>query len=330
MEASSRQTEQDAGEPGAMDKKVVLITGCSSGIGLSLAVRLASDPDKTFKVYATMRNLAKKERLLDCVKGLHRDTLDILQMDVTEQKSILDARERVVEKRVDILVCNAGVGLMGPLEAQSLDSMRQILEVNLLGTVQTIQAFLPGMKARGRGRILVTGSTGGLHGETDRWFRRRVQSCALKQTAVLSGLPFNEVYCASKFAIEGTCESLAVLLQHFNIQVSLIECGPVNTDFLVNLQKAELGDEALQEVDAQTLSLYEKYLQHCSTVFQNAAQDTEDIVKVFLDAITSPSPSFRYFTSGDMPPLAKLKVTDPGGLQYIDAMSSIVFTEQAQ
>ncbi|XP_029945917.1 17-beta-hydroxysteroid dehydrogenase type 1 isoform X2 [Salarias fasciatus] len=303
----SRQTEQDAGEPGAMDKKVVLITGCSSGIGLSLAVRLASDPDKTFKVYATMRNLAKKERLLDCVKGLHRDTLDILQMDVTEQKSILDARERVVEKRVDILVCNAGVGLMGPLEAQSLDSMRQILEVNLLGTVQTIQAFLPGMKARGRGRILVTGSTGGLH-----------------------GLPFNEVYCASKFAIEGTCESLAVLLQHFNIQVSLIECGPVNTDFLVNLQKAELGDEALQEVDAQTLSLYEKYLQHCSTVFQNAAQDTEDIVKVFLDAITSPSPSFRYFTSGDMPPLAKLKVTDPGGLQYIDAMSSIVFTEQAQ
>lgn len=131
-----------------MDKKVVLITGCSSGIGLSLAVRLASNPDKTFKgtadqswsflvclclfkkmhwvrmymilwiqcvflthsnkcyfclVYATMRNLAKKERLLESVKGLHRDTLDILQMDVTGWQSILDARDRVVEKRVDIL-----------------------------------------------------------------------------------------------------------------------------------------------------------------------------------------------------------------------------------
>uniref|UniRef100_M4A3U5 Estradiol 17-beta-dehydrogenase n=1 Tax=Xiphophorus maculatus TaxID=8083 RepID=M4A3U5_XIPMA len=278
-----------------MEKKVVLITGCSSGIGLSLAVRLASDTSKVFK-YATMRNLAKKERLLDCVKGLHQDTLEILQMDVTDRQSILTARDKVVEKRVDIL-CNAGVGLMGPLEVQSLDSMRHVLEVNLLGTIQTMQVFLSGMKAQGQGRILVTGSTGGLH------------------------LPFNEVYCASKFAIEGACESLAVLLQHFNI-LSLIECGPVNSDFLINLQKAELGDSSLQQVDGRTLSLYEKYLQHCSTVFQNAAQDTEDIV--FLDAIHSASPAFRYFTNSVMPPLTKLKVTEPDGMEYIKAMSKII------
>lgn len=131
---------------------------------------------------------------MECMKGLHRDTLDILQMDVTDRQSILDARDGLVEKRIDILgtyrcqcvlisiggcdlsvsvclsrlltVCNAGVGLMGPLEVQSLDSMRHILEVNLLGTIQTIQAFLPKMKAQNQGRILVTGSTGGLHGET--------------------------------------------------------------------------------------------------------------------------------------------------------------------
>lgn len=66
------------------------------------------------------------------------------------------------------LVCNAGVGLMGPLELQSLDSMRHILEVNLFGTIQTIQAFLSEMKAQGQGHILVTGSTGGLHGETNK------------------------------------------------------------------------------------------------------------------------------------------------------------------
>lgn len=54
-------------------------------------------------VYATMRNLAKKERLLESVKGLHKDTLDILQMDVTSMQSILDAKDRVAEKRVDIL-----------------------------------------------------------------------------------------------------------------------------------------------------------------------------------------------------------------------------------
>lgn len=62
--------------------------------------------------------------------------------------------------------------------------------------------------------------------------------------------------------------------------MSLIECGPVNTNFLVNLEKAELGDAPLRLVDPLTVNLYEKYLQHCSFVFQNAAQDTEDIVKV--------------------------------------------------
>ncbi|XP_023868929.1 estradiol 17-beta-dehydrogenase 1-like [Salvelinus sp. IW2-2015] len=286
-----------------MEQTVVLITGCSSGIGLSLAVRLASDPAKMYKVYATMRNLAKKERLLDCVKGLHKDTLDILQMDITDQRSILDARDRVREKRVNILVCNAGVGLMGPLEAQSLATMRQILEVNLLGTISTIQAFLPGMKAQGHGRILVTGSIGGLQ-----------------------GLPFNEVYCASKFAVEGACESLAILLQHFNIHVSLIECGPVNTDFLDNLQRAEPGDSSLQQVDAHTRSLYDTYLQHCGMVFQNAAQDTEDIVKVFLDAIQSSNPAFRYYTNNALIPLSSPKISALDGSQYIRNMSKIIFS----
>ncbi|XP_020340270.2 estradiol 17-beta-dehydrogenase 1 isoform X3 [Oncorhynchus kisutch] len=286
-----------------MEQTVVLITGCSSGIGLSLAVRLASDPAKIYKVYATMRNLAKKERLLDCVKDLHKDTLDILQMDITDQRSILDARDRVREKRVNILVCNAGVGLMGPLEAQSLATMRQILEVNLLGTISTIQAFLPGMKAQGHGRILVTGSIGGLQ-----------------------GLPFNEVYCASKFAVEGACESLAILLQHFNIHVSLIECGPVNTDFLDNLQRAEPGDSSLQQVDAHTRSLYDTYLQHCGMVFQNAAQDTEDIVKVFLDAIQSTNPAFRYYTNNALIPLSSPKISALDGSQYIRNMSKIIFS----
>ncbi|KAG9342963.1 hypothetical protein JZ751_015179 [Albula glossodonta] len=88
----------------AMEQVVVLITGCSSGIGLSLAVHLASDPSKTYKVYATMRNLAKKERLLEHVKGFHKDTLDILQMDVTDLQSIQDTRRKISEERVDILV----------------------------------------------------------------------------------------------------------------------------------------------------------------------------------------------------------------------------------
>ncbi|CAL8285519.1 unnamed protein product [Boreogadus saida] len=162
------------------------------------------------------------------------------------------------------------------------------------------------MKARCKGHILVTGSIGGLH-----------------------GLPFNEVYCASKFAIEGACESLAIILQHFNIHMSLIECGPVNTDFLDNQEKAELGDASLGQVDASTLGLYGQYLHHCTTMFQNAAQDTEDIVKVFLGAIQASRPSFRYYTSGAMPPLVRLKTSFPEGCRFIRAISQLIFPTEA-
>ncbi|KAJ8251239.1 hypothetical protein GJAV_G00218840 [Gymnothorax javanicus] len=271
--------------------------------GLSLAVHLASDPGKSYKVYASMRNLAKKERLLESVKGCHKDTLDIIQMDVTDQQSIRDAKEKIRENRVDILVCNAGVGLMGPLETLSQDLMMQILDVNLLGTIRTIQAFLPGMKTRRSGHVLVTGSIGGLQ-----------------------GLPFNEVYCASKFAVEGVCESLAILLQHFNIHVSLIESGPMNTHFLSNLRRSEPGDAVLQQVDPLTRDLYDAFLQHCSTVFQSAAQDAQDIVQVFLEAIKSSSPSLRYYTNSALLPFTSLNLAKHDGSQYIRAMSALIFS----
>ncbi|KAA0705822.1 Estradiol 17-beta-dehydrogenase 1 [Triplophysa tibetana] len=285
-----------------MEPKVVLITGCSSGIGLSLAVNLASNPSKEYKVYATMRNLDKKQRLLETVRGLHKDTMVILQMDVTDHQSILDAKSKVTEDRIDILVCNAGVGLMGPLETHSIDTIRGVLEVNLLGTIRTIQTFLPDMKTRRHGRILVTGSMGGLQ-----------------------GLPFNDVYCASKFAVEGACESLAILLQHFNIHVSLIECGPVNTDFYMNLKRTELSDDQL-EMDAYTRSLYKEYLKHCQSVFQNAAQDTDDIIQVYLEAIQAQTPLLRYYTNTALLPMSNLKLSSLDGSQYIKAMSKLIFS----
>lgn len=79
--------------------------------------------------------------------------------------------------------------------------------------------------------------------------------------------------------------------------VSLIECGPVNTDFLANLQKAEVED-VCEKLDQQTLGLYERYLQHCNAVFQNSAQDTEDIVKVCGFANGTLMESFWVFGRG--------------------------------
>ncbi|KAJ8786873.1 hypothetical protein J1605_023305 [Eschrichtius robustus] len=176
-----------------MDRTVVLITGCSSGIGLHLALRLASDPSQSFKVYATLRDLTTQGPLWEATRsrGCPPGSLEMLQLDVRDADSIAAARARVTEGRVDVL----GRGLVGPLEAHEEGTVGSVLDVNLTGTVRMLQAFLPDMKRRRSGRILVTGSVGGL-----------------------MALPFNAVYCASKFAIEGLCESLAILLQPFGVQ----------------------------------------------------------------------------------------------------------------
>ncbi|NWX20089.1 DHB1 dehydrogenase, partial [Aegotheles bennettii] len=202
--------------PLPMERTRVLITGCSSGIGLGLAARLAADPARRFKVFATMRDLAKGERLRQRLGGCGPDTLEVLQLDVTDPSSVAAAAQRVQGQWLDVLVCNAGVGLMGPLETCSDQAMRTIFDVNLFGVIRTIQAFLPAMKRRRAGRIIISSSIGGLQ-----------------------GLPFNAVYCASKFAVEGLCESLAIVLQPFNIHLTLVECGPVNTSFLTNLQRPD-------------------------------------------------------------------------------------------
>ncbi|KFO72135.1 Estradiol 17-beta-dehydrogenase 1, partial [Cuculus canorus] len=122
-------------------------------------------------------------------------TLEVLQLDVTDPRSLEAAVQQLQgQQQLDVLVCNAGVGLMGPLETCSDQAMKTVFDVNLFGTIRTIQAFLPAMKRRRAGRIIVSSSIG-----------------------PAQGLPFNAVYCASKFAVEGLCESLAIVLQPFNI-----------------------------------------------------------------------------------------------------------------
>ncbi|KAM7068821.1 17-beta-hydroxysteroid dehydrogenase type 1 [Molossus nigricans] len=288
-----------------MDRTVVLITGCSSGIGLHLALRLASDPSQSFKVYATLRDLSTQGPLWEAAgsQGCPPGSLETLQLDVQDADSVAAARARVTEGRVDVLVCNAGRGLHGPLEMHSADAVGSVLDVNLVGMVQMLQAFLPDMKRRRSGRILVTGSMGGL-----------------------MGLPFNAVYCASKFAVEGLCESLAVLLPPFGIHVSLIECGPVRTAFQEKVQGG-LG-AVLDSADAQTRDLFSQYQHHFEQVFREAAQDPEEVTEVFLTALRAPQPALRYFTSERILPLVRLRLADPSGRSYVAAMHRTVFSDK--
>ncbi|NXG53370.1 DHB1 dehydrogenase, partial [Psilopogon haemacephalus] len=227
-----------------MERTTVLITGCSSGIGLGLAARLAADAAGRFKVFATMRDLAKAEQLLERCGGCCPDVLELLQLDVTDPRSLAAAAQRLQGQQLDVLaVCNAGVGLMGPLETCSDQAMKTLFEVNLFGAIRTIRTFLPAMKRRGAGRIIVSSSIGGLQGEAPgslgmgSWGRAPTLTVQLCNSA--PGLPFNAVYCASKFAVEGLCESLAIVLRPFNIHLTLVECGPVNSSFTANLLRPD-------------------------------------------------------------------------------------------
>ena len=162
---------------------ILLITGTSSGIGLSTAMSAAA---AGFTVVATMRDTAKSVQL----KAAANDagvTVDIQPLDVTDQASIEACFTHIQSTygRLDAVLNNAGSGHVGTTEVDSLDAVRDVMEVNFFGVVAVTRAAMP-MLRESRGRLATVSSVGGVIGQ-----------------------PFNEAYCAAKFAVEGYLESLA-------------------------------------------------------------------------------------------------------------------------
>jgi NAD(P)-dependent dehydrogenase (short-subunit alcohol dehydrogenase family) len=176
----------------------VLITGCSSGIGRAAAISLHA---AGLTVYATARQV-------DALAGLARQGIHTLALDVADEASMTDAVAAVEETAgpVGVLVNNAGYGLYGPVEQLPMDEIRRQFETNFFGLVRLTQLVLPGMRRRGRGRILNVSSMGG-----------RIT------------LPGGAFYHASKYAVEGLSDALRMEVAQFGIDVVLIEPGPVKT-----------------------------------------------------------------------------------------------------
>lgn len=200
----------------------VLITGCSSGIGLALAHRLAADG---WQVLATVRD-ARQAPILPA-------GVEVLLLDLADSASIATLAARI--DSLDALIDNAGYGLVGPFSSFSLAQMQEQMQVNFLGPAQLTQALLPALRRRG-GRIVVLSS---MAGET--------------------GLPFNALYCASKFALEGWAESLAHELPAQGVQIALVEPGGHRTRFGANLRWGE-GLHALHDAEEQQLRGYRAML----------------------------------------------------------------------
>jgi NAD(P)-dependent dehydrogenase (short-subunit alcohol dehydrogenase family) len=194
------------------DPKVVLITGCSSGIGRAVADLLA---DSGHRVVATARRAESLAELQRWAEPYPDRTL-VHPLDVSNESSIAAAVQATLHRfaRIDVLVNNAGYGQLGAVEELSLDQWRTQFETNVFGVAACIRAALPAMRAQGHGRII------------------NVSSAVAHITTPLMG-----AYCASKHALESLSAALRMETAGQHIDVVMIEPGPVGTDFRLHVQR---------------------------------------------------------------------------------------------
>ena len=242
------------------EKAVILLTGCSSGIGRASALALAA---RGHRVFATAR---KKDDLA----ALERDGLTALPLDVTDPATIAAAVEAVLSRagRLDVLVNNAGYPQYGSVEEVTLAQWRAQFDVNLFGTLAVTQAVLPAMRKQQSGRIINVSSVAGK-----------------------LGIPFAAPYCASKHALEAMSDALRVEVSPFGIRVVLIEPGPVETRFG---ERARSGVASLLSRPGPYQELYKLAERAMNVDFQRGNLPAEAVAKVIVQASESASPRTRY------------------------------------
>jgi NAD(P)-dependent dehydrogenase (short-subunit alcohol dehydrogenase family) len=238
---------------------VALVTGCSTGIGRASALALHRAGLNT---YATAR---RPETLAELESAGCRT----LELDVTDEAHRARAIATVEREqgRLDVLVNNAGYAEYGPVEEISLDRWRRELETNLLGAVHLIQLSLPGMRARGSGRIVNMSSMGG-------------------RLAFPVGAPYH----ASKFALEAVSDSLRGEVNRFGIDVVLIEPGVVDTGY------ADTASSGLHEAaDGPYGDLARSFLATMASIYSGGrAVGPERVARVVVRAATVRRPRARY------------------------------------
>ncbi|PWU79085.1 MAG: short-chain dehydrogenase/reductase [Candidatus Nitrosopolaris wilkensis] len=264
------------------EKQVALITGSSSGIGLETSVLLA---ENGFHTYAAVRNLEKSKALIDTAEN---DVLPLqaIELDVNSDISVKDAISKILyeNKRIDVVVNNAGYALVGPFEDSSMDEIKAQFETNFFGAVRIMQAALPTMIKQGYGRIVNVSSLGG-----------RI------------AFPFDSAYHGTKFALEGLSESIQYEVQQFGIKIILIEPGVVKSRFWDNLKMATKA----QRSDSPYLEMMQKTNAGFVSLLENGTPP-EEVAKVILNAVTSEHPELRYVVGNDAATLmeARKNMTD--------------------
>ncbi len=241
--------------------QTIFITGSSTGLGRATALLFAKHG---WKVIATMRRPDQDTELA----GTHGIT--VLPLDVTDRAQIEAAAHRAIALGgVDVLFNNAGYGLAGPFEGATDDQLTREIDTNLLGVLRTTQAFLPHFREKRSGLIITTTSIGGL-----------------------VTFPFNSVYHATKWALEGWSESLAFELEPFNIRIKTVSPGGIKTDF------------ASRSLVLTSHPAYQTLMQRVLAVFMDPARaahqsSAEQIAQVVYEAATDGKHELRYVAGND-------------------------------
>lgn len=246
-----------------MKQKSILITGCSSGIGYYCAKALH---DEGYRVFATARKLEDVQRLKE-------EGLESYQLDLDDSQSIENALEKILEKtdgKLYALFNNAAYGQPGCVEDLSRDVLRAQFETNLFGTHELTTKILPIMRAQGYGRIIQNSSILGL-----------------------VALRYRGAYNASKFALEGLTDTMRLELEGTNIYTSLIEPGPIRSDFRKNALAKFL--ENIDREDTPYKTIYkEKLVGLKSTQDVPFTLGEEAVYEALLHALRAKRAKARY------------------------------------
>jgi len=260
-------------------KKVAVVTGSSTGIGFETSLLLARNG---FYTYATMRDLDKSKAITNITQK-EKLSLEILQLDVTADKSVKEAINKITneQERIDVLVNNAGFALVGAFEEISIEEFKEQYETNVFGVIRVTQAVLPIMRNQRCGTIV------------------NISSIAGK-----IGFPLTSAYVSSKFALEGVSESMAYEIEQFGIKVILIEPGVIKTNFNNNLK---IGKRVANNQNSSYKEMTQKRITGFQPRFESGTPPV-DVAKVILKAITSENLSkLRYLVGNDAFKLIKIR-----------------------
>ena len=274
----------------------VLISGTSTGIGLQTAVAAAA---AGWRVIATMRDLGRAAHLRAAADSAGvAELIDLRRMDVVDPESVSTCIAGAVADHggIDALINNAGSGHVATLEQETIEEIRKVFEVNFFGTLNVTKAALPHLRASG-GRVITVTSVGGVVGQ-----------------------PFNEAYCAAKFAVEGFMESLNPVAATLGVAVTVVEPGAVSTEFVAN---AGVDAEELAAASGPYAPALSAYLRRTAGAFA-AAQSPIEVAAVIVKALTDEHPPFRIQTSDGARAFVGNKLADLDGARVIGLTSQWV------